>query len=93
MVYRFEMASHLGRCSILQCMEPWLHNIELVDEGASASAPPTEPAHLQSSCSTNPVLPGNGWGSVDSSHVILHNLLYITAKVSVVDTALDLAAD
>ncbi len=85
MVYRFEMAPRPGKRNILQYMVPWLCNVELVDDGPHAhlvhtaddftevTPPPPE--------SVNAVLPGKGWGSTEGTRVVLHNLLYITAKV------------
>ena len=83
MVYRFERIPRPDQRSILQYMEPWLHNVELLDYSPHP--------HLINQCdlreettppeSTNPVLSGSGWGSVDGTTVVLHNLLYITAKV------------
>ena len=76
MVYRFEMAPQSGQRSILQYMVPWLHNIELIDH----HRPQGDKTGLQDS--TDHVLQGSGWGSREGTQLILHNLLYITAKVS-----------
>jgi len=94
MVYRFEMTPCLDQRSILQYMEPWLHNVELLDYSPHP--------HLINQCdlreettppeSTNPVLSGSGWGSVDGTTVVLHNLLYITAKVGVVTQHIQIIA-
>lgn len=73
MVYRFEMAPQSGQRSILQYMVPWLHNVELLDHHR-----PLE----DKVDSTNQVLQGSGWGSREGTRLVLHNLLYITAKVS-----------
>ena len=73
MVYRFEMAPQSGQRSILQYMVPWLHNVELLDHHR-----PLE----DKVDSTNQVLQGSGWGSREGTQLVLHNLLYITAKVS-----------
>ena len=76
MVYRFEMAPQSGQRSILQYMVPWLHNIELLDH----HRPQGDRTGQQDS--TNQVLQGSGWGSREGTQLVLHNLLYITAKVS-----------
>ena len=76
MVYRFGMAPQSGQRSILQYMVPWLHNIELVDHHR-AQGDKTDLQHL-----TDHVLQGSGWGSREGTQLVLHNLLYITAKVS-----------
>ena len=73
MVYRFEMAPQSGQRSILQYMVPWLHNVELLDHHR-----PLE----DKVDSVNLVLQGSGWGSREGTRLVLHNLLYITAKVS-----------
>ena len=84
MVYRFEMAPHSGQRNILQCMVPWLANVELMEEN------PHSPYLSHSSLSghtpwprpSSAVLQGSGWGSLEGTKLVLHNLLYITAKVS-----------
>jgi len=76
MVYRFEMAPQSGQRSILQYMVPWLHNVELLDHHK-----PHGNKDSQQDC-TNQVLQGSGWGSREGTQLVLHNLLYITAKVS-----------
>ena len=88
MVLRFEMASRNGQRSILQYMVPWLSNIELVDE---CHPPPSGPVHPPPDYTLeedeedegNMGLRGSGWGSLEGTKVVLHNLLYITAKVRV----------
>ena len=85
MVYRFEMAPRPGQRNILQYMVPWLCNVELMEENphspylshgpSSSYAPWPRPSSA--------VLQGTGWGSVEGTKVVLHNLLYITAKVHV----------
>ena len=76
MVYRFEMAPQSGQRSILQYMVPWLHNVELLDHHRPLGDKASE---LDD---TNQVLQGSGWGSREGTQLVLHNLLYITAKVS-----------
>ena len=83
MVYRFEMTPPSSQRGILQYMVPWLCNVELLDDSPhpqiiSQSDCTEETTTLQP---TNPVLSGSGWGSTNGTRVVLHNLLYITAKV------------
>ena len=69
-------------------MVPWLQNVELVED-AHLSHPhvinqsdyPIDELDVGESYQ-NPVLKGNGWGSIEGTKVVLHNLLYITAKVN-----------
>lgn len=87
MVLRFEMAPRNGQRSILQYMVPWLSNIELVDEchpppSGPAHSPPDYPLEEDEEDEGNVGLRGSGWGSLEGTKVVLHNLLYITAKVS-----------
>ena len=76
MVYRFEMAPTSGQRSILQYMVPWLRNVELVSYHKWVGG-----AGAQQN-NTNEVLHGSGWGSKEGTQLVLHNLLFITAKVS-----------
>lgn len=87
MVLRFEMSSASGRRGLLQYMVPWLQNVELVDD-----SPISQPQGIVVQAAEymlevgvesagNAVLTGSGWGSPEATKVILHNLLYITAKV------------
>ena len=88
MVLRFEMAPRNGQRSILQYMVPWLSNIELVDEchpppSGPAHPPPDYPLEEDEDDEGNIGLRGSGWGSLEGTKVVLHNLLYITAKVDI----------
>ncbi|XP_065885600.1 protein furry homolog isoform X2 [Dysidea avara] len=74
MVYRFEMAPTSGQRSILQYMVPWLRNVELVSYHKWVGG-----AGAQQN-NTNEVLHGSGWGSKEGTQLVLHNLLFITAK-------------
>lgn len=86
MVRRFEEAPPFSRHVILQLMRPWLRNIELVEEipriQTSVMLDHALPS-LVASKSTNPVLSGSGWGSLEGTHLVLHNLLYLTTKVEI----------
>ena len=83
MVLRFEMAPRSGQRSILQYMVPWLANIELVEE---CHPPHSQPDYGldEEVDEENMGLAGSGWGSPEGTKVVLHNLLYITAKVGTV---------
>ena len=90
MVLRFEMAPRNGQRSILQYMVPWLSNIELVDECHPPPSGPTHPSpdytlEEDEDDELNTGLRGSGWGSLEGTKVVLHNLLYITAKVGTKD--------
>ena len=81
MVYRFEMASHSGQRSILQYMVSWLANMELVEENQTSPYISHSSGHVSWPRPSSAVLQGIGWGSLDGTKLVLHNLLYITAKV------------
>ena len=84
MVLRFEMAPRNGQRSILQYMVPWLANIELIEECHPQPAHISQPDYsLEEEEDGNVGLRGSGWGSPEGTKVVLHNLLYITAKVSI----------
>lgn len=58
---------------------PWIHNIELMD--------PSLPKGVNGHDVTlneeqgNAFLQGTGWGSVQSTELVLNNLFYLTATV------------
>ena len=83
MVKRFEVVANQGRRSILQLMIPWLRNVELVEDNLRHnSVGHPEAVLMVNSSSCNPLLKGTGWGSVDGTQLVLHNLLYLTARVT-----------
>ena len=86
MIKRFEETPSHGRKNILQLMKPWLRNVELVEENTRVQLTPSHVLDnvlplVPAKPNSNPVLSGNGWGSLEGTHLILHNLLYLTAKV------------
>lgn len=81
MMRRYEMAPANGKRTILEYMIPWLQNIELVED-AHLQTTTHQPDYLNLNEGEHPVLKGNGWGSIEGTKVILHNLFYITARVS-----------
>ena len=83
MVYRFEMAPRSGQRNILQYMVPWLANVELLEENHNSPyISHASPGHTSWQHPSSAILRGTGWGSLDGTKLVLHNLLYITAKVT-----------
>lgn len=73
---RFQTARPSARQNLLQCLLPWLYNMELVDPHLLARFGTME--HFDHD-------PGNterkeGWGSAEATEMVLNNLFYITAK-------------
>ena len=89
MIQRFEETSPEGKRNILQIMKPWLRNIELVEESTKIQLPQahvssdTNLSSIEPAKATDHVLSGSGWGSLEGTYLVLHNLLYLTAKVCV----------
>ena len=82
MVARFEVSPPSGQRAILQYMVPWLQNVELLDDSLATTGQSVYSSEeLLGPEPANSVLRGSGWGSVSGTKVILHNMLYITAKV------------
>ena len=81
MVYRYEMASSCDKRTILEYMVPWLQNVELVEDAHLPTHTTPHSDYLNLNKGEHPVLKGNGWGSIEGTKVVLHNLLYITARV------------
>ena len=87
MTLRFESTSPAGQRCILQCMVPWLENIELVDMSNPCRSIPE--LCLESEDDPPEVIPpmelqGEGWGSSEATQLVLHNLFYITVKVRLI---------
>lgn len=83
MVYRFEMSPRTGQRNILQYMVPWLANMELVEETINSPYISHSSGFTSWPRPSSAVLQGSGWGSLDGTKLVLHNLLYITAKVRI----------
>lgn len=69
---------------MLSYLLPWLSNIELVDTGlppASSPCTPEEEPGQGQAMGMCPSLRGNGWGSLQSTSLVLNNLMFMTAKV------------
>ncbi|XP_071510567.1 protein furry homolog-like [Diadema antillarum] len=87
---RFETAPLVLRNVMLECLLPWLYNIELIDSavkdgmvgGGTSSAKEKEVAEMmmmdEQECGCPTRRPG--WGSQQATIVVLNNLLFITAE-------------
>lgn len=80
MTHRFQTARNDIRFLLLQCMLPWLENMELL----ATSVPATISPLSYISYYPDSGLKGrrDGSGSTEATEMILNNLFYITAKVS-----------
>lgn len=58
---------------------PWIHNIELVDSALPKGANGHDMTLNEEQ--GNAFLQGTGWGSVQSTELVLNNLFYLTATV------------
>ena len=58
---------------------PWIHNIELIDPSLSRSAHGHDITLNEEQ--GDAFLQGVGWGSVQSTELVLNNLFYLTATV------------
>lgn len=76
---RISTANANSRSILLMILLPWIHNIELVDP----SLPKNVNGHdiTLNDERTNAFLQGSGWGSVQSTELVLNNLFYLTATV------------
>jgi len=88
------------RQSLLRYLQPWLHNMELVEPAIPSPtiiAPlkthtPEGSAPSSSSCTLcgktyydeNERLIRRGWGSTEATEMVLNNLMYLTAKVNLI---------
>lgn len=59
---------------------PWIHNIELVDPSLPKGINGHDIIFAEEQSSA--FLHGMGWGSVQSTELVLNNLFYLTATVS-----------
>ncbi|XP_055686760.1 protein furry isoform X4 [Lutzomyia longipalpis] len=75
--HRFQTARAEVRVSLLQCLLPWLENVELV----AASVPPATPlSYIMYYPDTGNKGRREGSGSTEATEMILNNLFYITVK-------------
>ena len=77
---RILTANSSCRETLFMILLPWIHNIELVDpslpKGVNGHEPTFNDEHRRA------FLYGTGWGSVQSTELVLNNLFYLTATVS-----------
>ncbi|XP_037930850.1 protein furry isoform X3 [Teleopsis dalmanni] len=77
--YRFQTAREDVRALLLQCLLPWLQNMELV----ATSVPPATPlSYIMYFPDSGTRGRREGTGSAEATEMILNNLFYITAKFS-----------
>ncbi|XP_062543394.1 protein furry isoform X2 [Armigeres subalbatus] len=75
--YRFQTARSEVRALLLQCLLPWLENVELV----ASSVPPATPlSYIMYYPDSGTRGRREGSGSTEATEMILNNLFYITAK-------------
>ncbi|XP_049295874.1 protein furry isoform X6 [Anopheles funestus] len=75
--YRFQTARAESRALLLQCLLPWLENVELV----ASSVPPATPlSYIMYYPDAGTRGRREGSGSTEATEMILNNLFYITAK-------------
>lgn len=58
---------------------PWIHNIELIDPSLPKGVNGHDITFNEER--SNAFLQGTGWGSVQSTELVLNNLFYLTATV------------
>ncbi|CAF4578036.1 unnamed protein product [Rotaria sp. Silwood1] len=77
---RILTANSSSRGTLFMILLPWIHNIELVDpslpKGVNGHDIPLHEEHGSA------FLQGTGWGSVQSTELVLNNLFYLTATFS-----------
>ncbi|XP_054735462.1 protein furry-like [Anastrepha obliqua] len=77
--HRFQSAREDVRALLIQCLLPWLHNLELV----ATSVPPATPlSYIMYFPDSGTRGRREGTGSTEATEMILNNLFYITAKFS-----------
>jgi hypothetical protein len=81
--HRFQTARTDVRFLLLQCLMPWLENMELLASSVPATASPLSYIMYYPNLGTKMVR--DGAGSTEATEMILNNLFYITAKVGCVD--------
>ena len=76
---RILTANSSSRGTLFMILLPWIHNIELLD----SSLPKVVNGHdmTLNEEQGNAFLQGTGWGSVQSTELVLNNLFYLTAIV------------
>lgn len=78
MTHRFQSARADIRALLLQCLLPWLENMELV----AASVPPATPlSYIMYYPDSGVRGRREGSGTPEATEMVLNNLFFITAKV------------
>lgn len=80
MTHRFQTARTELRFLLLQCMLPWLENMELLASSVPATISPL--SYIMYYPDSGLKGRRDGSGSTEATEMILNNLFYITAKVS-----------
>jgi len=76
---RILTANSSSRGTLFMILLPWIHNIELVDPSLSKNVNGHDITLNEEQ--GNAFLQGTGWGSVQSTELVLNNLFYLTAIV------------
>lgn len=83
MTHRFQSARADIRALLLQCLLPWLENMELV----AASVPPATPlSYIMYYPDSGVRGRREGSGTPEATEMVLNNLFFITAKVNSIIT-------
>ncbi|CAF0968774.1 unnamed protein product [Adineta ricciae] len=77
---RILTANPSSRGTLFMILLPWIHNIELIDPSLSRSAHGHDITLNEEQ--GDAFLQGVGWGSVQSTELVLNNLFYLTATFS-----------
>lgn len=80
MTHRFQTARTDVRFLLLQCLLPWLENMELLASSVPATISPL--SYIMYYPDSGMKGRRDGSGSTEATEMILNNLFYITAKVS-----------
>ncbi|XP_064474584.1 protein furry-like [Ornithodoros turicata] len=75
---RFQTARSSARQNLLQCLLPWLYNMELVDPHLVSHFGMMQ--HFGQEHCAGTLERKEGWGSAEATEMVLNNLFYITAK-------------
>lgn len=80
MTHRFQTARADVRFLLLQCLLPWLENMELLASSVPATISPL--SYIMYYPDSGMKGRKDGSGSTEATEMILNNLFYITAKVN-----------
>jgi hypothetical protein len=79
--HRFQTARTDVRFLLLQCLLPWLENMELLASNVPAAVSPLSYIMYYPDSGMKSFSRRDGSGSTEATEMILNNLFYITAKV------------